>query len=257
MVRQDESVVLFDPIDPFDGPVEIAIEPISGDIYVARFDPVQHGGIHKDEHHHFIYRIHREGSDLLPFIGPPAPSSVVEGSGPLTIRLMGRHLKPGAVVIASGSPVPARPGADRFELLADLPASMTSSARMIEVQVENPGGSRSNIQSFTVTADPNPPGPPPQLNSLLVYKKKRSRVVSPVVAGSSAKKLRLLVMGAEFDASAQLLVNGTAVEIVSSSSTEIVGRLTNQMLANPGDFPVQVRNATGRLSNILRLMVVP
>src|SRR5262249_40044587 len=55
----------FGLIDPDEGPVEIAIDPISGDIYVARFDPVHHAD--PNEHHHFIYRIHRTGSDGLPF----------------------------------------------------------------------------------------------------------------------------------------------------------------------------------------------
>src|SRR5262249_35535499 len=89
-------ITQLEPIDPFDGPLDSAIDPISGDIYLVRFDPVAHRDL--NEHHHFIYRIHRTGSDALPFIGPPVPAAVKQGSIATTIALVGKHLKPGATV---------------------------------------------------------------------------------------------------------------------------------------------------------------
>jgi glucose/arabinose dehydrogenase len=248
----------FGLIDPNDGPVDTVIDPISGDIYVVRVDPVNHSN--PNEHHHFIYRIHRAGSDLLPFIGAVSPASVKKGSGAVTISLTGRHLKRGAVVVADGSPVATREGASVNEITADLPASLTDIERTITIEVRNPDGSLSNPQSFLVTKGdivPPPPDKSPQLTALFVYKKKRSNVENPVTVGAKAKKLKLVVTGLDFDAGAQLLVNGEPLEMVSQSATEMVGQVTKQMVAAAGELAVQVRNSTGKLSNTLKLLISP
>ncbi|HET9530890.1 MAG TPA: IPT/TIG domain-containing protein, partial [Blastocatellia bacterium] len=127
---------------------------------------------------------------------------------------------------------------------------------------QNTDGSRTNPQPFIVTRDDLPPPPPPpdvspQITSFFVYKKVRTKVINMVKAGSKAKKLRLVVTGTDFDANAQLLINGEAVQIESSSATEIVGRFTQAMLAAPGELAIQVRNSTNRTSNTVRLNVVP
>jgi hypothetical protein len=108
-----------------------------------------------------------------------------------------------------------------------------------------------------VTKNDVPPGKSPRLSSLFVYKKKRSKVVDPLVAGSAAKKLRLVVGGNDFDASAQLIVNGTALALDGMTATELIGRLTNELLAVPAELTVQVRNSDGKLSNALKLIVSP
>jgi uncharacterized protein YfaP (DUF2135 family) len=92
---------------------------------------------------------------------------------------------------------------------------------------------------------------------MFVYKKKRGNVFPAVPAGSNPKKFHLVVSGTDFDASAQLLVNGTALLIESASTTEIVGRFTREMLAAPGELTVQVKNSTGKLSNTVKVSVVP
>ncbi|MEW6208005.1 MAG: PQQ-dependent sugar dehydrogenase [Acidobacteriota bacterium] len=246
-------IARFEPIDPFDGPVEMAIDPISGDIYVARFDPVSHRD--PTEHHHIIYRIHREGSDSLPFIAKPAPQSVTAGSGMATINLIGRHLKPGAVALADGVPVTTHQGATRFDLIAEIPASMTATEREITIEVQNPDSARSNQQTFTVRRGGGDTGTP-ALASLFVYKKKRDRIVDPVVAGSKAKKFRIVVAGASIDSGAELFVGGQSLEVISVTATEIVGRLKNSIIASPGLVPVQVRNPNGKTSNTINLVVV-
>jgi glucose/arabinose dehydrogenase len=253
-------IVQFNPIDPFDGPVETAIDPISGDIYVARIDPVAHRD--PNEHHHFIYRIHRAGSDGLPFIGPVRPSSVKAGSATLTISVTGRHLKPGAVIfnLSDNTALATRQGASIFELVADLPASAIANERTITLEARNSNGAASNQQTFAVTrkdVDPPPVDKVPHLSSLLVYKKKRKKVVNPLTAGSAHKKLRLLVSGADFDAGAKLFVNDVALEIQSAGATELIAFVTQGMVAAPGELTVQVRNSTGKASNTLKLVVSP
>jgi len=249
----------FDVIDPDDGPVDTAIDPITGDIYVARFDPVHHFDI--TEHHNFIYRIHRTGSDALPFIGPPKPTAIKAGSAATTLSFAVRHIKTGAVVfdVTDNIALATRQGSSNFELLADLPASAIAGERTITLEVRNADGGRSNQEVFTVTkGDPNPPpDKSPQITSMFVYKKKRANVIAQLFVGMAAKKFRLVVDGTDFDAGAQLLVNNAALQLDSSSSTELVGVMTNSMVAAPGDLVVQVRNSTGETSNIFKLTVMP
>ena len=249
----------FDVVDPSDGPVDVAIDPITGDIYVVRFDSVNHHDT--NEHHHFIYRIHRTGSDALPFIGPPKPAAIKAGSSGVTISLVVRHVKPGATVfdLTHNTTLATRPGSSNFELLADLPASALASEGTITLEVRNPDASRSNQQTFAVTkGDPDPPPDKvPHISSLFVYKKTRNKVVDPVFAGIKGKKLRLVVDGTDFDSSAQLLVNGVALDLESSSSSELVGQMTNALTASPATLTIQVRNSTGKTSNTLTLTVAP
>jgi glucose/arabinose dehydrogenase len=250
-----QEIAEFGLIDPGDGPVDTAIDPISGDIYVARTDTVPHAD--QNEHHHFIYRIHRQGSDALPFIGATSPAFVKAGTGGLALNLIGRHLKPGAVVLADGVPLATRQGASLFDLIAELPASSTSSVRTIAIQVRNPDGSLSNLQSFAVTIDDEPPPPDktPQITNAFVYFKNRGRVINPVVTAQKGKKYGLVVSGINFGTGAQLLVNGTALEIVSSSATELEVRFTNPMLRQPGMLNIQVRTSDNKTSNIITINI--
>ena len=256
----EPSIIEFGLIDPNDGPVDTAIDPISGDIYVVRFDPVTHRDL--NEHHHFIYRIHRAGSDLLPFIGPPQPPAVKVGSAGLAISIVTRHVKPGAVVydVSDNVALPTHQGSSAFELIADLPSSALAAERTITLEVRNPDGTSSNQQHFRVTTgDPLPPPPDksPQLTSMFVYKKNRANVRDQLFVGMNLKKFRIVASGMDFDAGAQLLVNNTPLVLVSSSTTELVGRLINAFSQTPGELTVQVRNSTGKTSNALRLTVSP
>lgn len=259
--RVQPSIIEFGLIDPNDGPVDTAIDPISGDIYVARFDPVTHRD--PSEHHHFIYRIHRTGSDSLPFIGPAHPSAIKAGSAGVTIAFVTRHVKTGAVVfnVTDNVPLVTRQGSSNFELVADLPASALATDRTLTLEVRNPDSTRSNQQTFAVTqGDPGPPPPAektPQITSMFVYKKKRAKVRDQLFVGLNAKKFRMVVTGTDFDAGAQLLVNDISLSLESSSTTELVGQLVNALVQAPGELSVQVRNSTGKTSNILKLTVSP
>ena len=257
-VTDNQFIAQFDPIDPFDGPVETAVDPISGDIYVARLDTVTHRDT--SEHHHFIYRIHREGSDLLPFIGPVQPSAFKAGAGNVTIKLIGRHITANAVpiVFADGAPLATRLGANPFEIIADVPSFLTASERTITIEVRTLSGGRSNPQTLSITKnDPDPdPVKSPQITSMFVFKKKRTKVINPVIVVSNAKKFRLVVTGTDFDTGAQLFVNGVALSLDSASATELVGRFPKTMLSSPGELNVQVRNSTGKTSAIMKIIIV-
>jgi glucose/arabinose dehydrogenase len=259
-LRDDGFIIQLNPIDPGDGPIDAAIDPLSGDIYLARFDPVSHGAI-TSGHNHFIYRIHRTGSDAQPFIGAPRPAAIKAGSAAVTVSIIGRHLKAGAVVVnvTDNTTLTTRQGADRFELLAELAASALTTERTLQLAVRNPDGGLSNTQPFSVTkGDPDPPPEKlPQIASVVVYKKKPGNVLAAIPAGSNPKKLRIIVSGTNFDSGAQLLVNGTALALDSATTTELLGRFTRDMLAAPGELNVQVKNATGKLSNVVKVSVVP
>ena len=256
-VTDIQEIAEFGLIDPFDGPVDTAIDPISGDIYVARFDPVNHAD--PSEHHHFIYRIHRTGSDASPFIGNLQPASIQAGSGAKTLTLTSRHVPAGATLFADGVPLATRQGTSRYDLIADLPADLTSTVRTITLLLQNPGGALSNTLSLSVTRDEIPPPPPPpdktpQITSFFTYKKQPNKVVS-LLAGMNGKKIYLVVTGRDFAAGAQLLVNGTPLELISATETELVGRFTRPLLASPGNLTVLVRNPDGKSSTPITLTV--
>ena len=97
------------------------------------------------------------------------------------------------------------------------------------------------------------PDKSPQIT--LVQVKKKSKIIGTVTAGTKAKKLTLIVTGVDFDASAQLMVNGVALELLSASQTELSARFTKPMVAAAGELTIQVRNSTGKVSNIVRLVV--
>jgi glucose/arabinose dehydrogenase len=255
-VTQNEMIAEFGLIDPGDGPVDTRIDPISGDIYVARFDPVSHAN--PNEHHHIIYRIHRQGSDSQAFIGNLQPATLAVNSGATTIRVTGRRLRSGASLFADGVQLTTRQDANG-DWAADLPASFTTSQRTITIQAQNSDGTRTNMLSLMVKGSTPPPPPPdkvPQITSFFAYFKKRANVQNPLVAGTKAKKLGLVVTGTDFDATAQLLINGEAVELISASDTELIGKFTKAMVRTPGDLNIQIRNSTGKVSNVVKLTVV-
>jgi hypothetical protein len=243
------SIADFGLVDPGDGPVDTAVDPLSGDIYVARFDPIPHGGC--AERHNIIYRIHRAGSDSMPFIGPVHPA-MIDGPKPsASIQVFGRHIKVGATVLADGNPLVTR-RISQLELDADLPASLTSTSHTFAITVSNPDGTQSNSQSFQVVVQ----GPPPPMINTLTVTKKSGKVVDQLVAGMKAKKLQLIADGIRFDSGAELLVNGTQLSLISASATELIGAFTNDMLASPGTLTIQVKNSTGVLSDPKTLTVV-
>jgi hypothetical protein len=257
-VAESSQLVDFGLREEDDGPVDIAIDPISGDILVARVDLTPNQT--PSNRRNLIYRIHRQGSDLLPLIGPVSPSSIEAGSGMRTITLRGRHLKPGATVYADGLALTTRQGASPFDLEADLTVAAETTAaqariiRSIQIEVRNPDGLRSNAQTITVTAQE--PDDSPRLASLSATKKNGSPVDN-LKAGSKAKKFRLVVVGENFDAGAILTASGSEMQITDRSATRLEGRFTNSMIASPGELVIQVRNSTGKLSNTLRLTVAP
>jgi len=245
------SIVSFVPIDPDDGPSDLAIDPISGDIYVARLDVVPHEN--PNEHHNIIYRIHLAGSDSLPFLGPLTPSTVNVGAGQTTLTMLGRHLQPGVVVLANGAPLQtSQSGA--FGLSAILPASLTATSGTVSITIKNPDGHISNALPLTVNSPPPPPSP--DLTSLTVLKN-GAKVVASVTVRSKFKKLTLVANGTEFDSGAKLLVNGSALTLVSSSATKLVGAFTKSMVASARTLSIQVQNSSGETSSQLSLVVGP
>jgi hypothetical protein len=244
------SIADFGLVDPGDGPVDSAIDPLSGDIYVARFDPIPHAAC-PSEHHNEIYRIHRTGSDSMSFIGPVQPGVVtIQAAAPITIAVFGRHIKAGATVLADGTPLTTR-RVSQLELDADLPAALTTVSHTFSITVGNPDGTMSNSQPLVV----HDGGPPAPALSTVSVTKRTGKVVNQLIAGMKGKKLQLIADGTGFDSGAQLLVNGSQLSLVSSNTTEIIGALTNGIVAAPGTLTIQVMNSSGKVSNTMTLTV--
>ncbi|HUK92102.1 MAG TPA: hypothetical protein VLZ81_17005, partial [Blastocatellia bacterium] len=117
-----------------------------------------------------------------------------------------------------------------------------------------PDGHISNAQPLTVNSPPPPPSP--DLTSLTVLKN-GAKVVASVTVRSKFKKLTLVANGTEFDSGAKLLVNGSALTLVSSSATKLVGAFTKSMVASARTLSIQVQNSSGETSSQLSLVVGP
>jgi hypothetical protein len=111
---------------------------------------------------------------------------------------------------------------------------------------------RSNPQTITIFEEVRNP-----VLTELIVRKKAGKIIRQLAVGMKAKKLRLFATGADFESGAQLLVSGAAVQLLSSSPTELVGMFTQDMLAAPAQLTVQVRNPSGRVSNAITLTVAP
>jgi hypothetical protein len=95
---------------------------------------------------------------------------------------------------------------------------------------------------------------PPSITAVRVFKK--SRPIESIVAGAKVNKLRLSIYGVDFDSSAELLVNGEALELTYADGGSLDGRFTNSMIKRPGELSIQVRNSNGKTSNAFTVQVV-
>ncbi len=97
------------------------------------------------------------GTLRTPQITETTPTFILSSATPITLSVIGDGFQPAAVVRLDGSPVttstvptacPASPICR--ELVATVPATLLSSARRFVVDVQNPDGSVSNAESFSV-----------------------------------------------------------------------------------------------------------
>lgn len=92
-------------------------------------------------------------------------------------------------------------------------------------------------------------GAAPTLTSLQLLR--NDEPVSYLIAGSKAKRYRLILTGAGFVADTQVLVDAAEVKVISISSTETYTKLPSGRIGGAGTVLVQARNPDGQVSNSL------
>jgi hypothetical protein len=153
-----------------------------------------------------------------------SPASASTGGPAFTLVVNGSDFVSGAAVTWDG--------ADRGTTFvsssrvdASIPASDLALGKSVPVVVRNPSGVLSNAMTFPVN------NPRPTLTS-----------VSPDKASGGGTGLTLTLTGSNFAPNAKALWNGIDVATTYISPTEVRGTLTEQDLAQAGDFEVSVTN---------------
>jgi hypothetical protein len=80
--------------------------------------------------------------------------------------------------------------------------------------------------------------------------------VSQLVIGTKAKRYSLKIIGAAFDPSARVIVDGMKARVSSATSTEVDANFKGGPLMFPGEVTLQVVNPNGQSSNAITLEVV-
>lgn len=118
--------------------------------------------------------------------------------------------------------------------------------------------------SFNFDQDPRPlfmlqtrvcgaaPTPAPTISAMQALKK--GNPIDSLPAGAKWKKFQLDIMGSNFAATSQVMINGVLADTVTFiDSLQLTAGLSTGRIPGPGSITVQVRNADGQLSNIATL----
>jgi len=118
--------------------------------------------------------------------------------------------------------------------------------------------------SFNFDQDPRPPfmlqtrvcgsapAPAPTISAMQALKK--GNPIDSLPAGAKWKKFQLDIMGSNFAATSQVMINGVLADTVAFiDSLQLTAGLSIGRITGPGSITVQVRNADGQLSNVATL----
>jgi hypothetical protein len=242
-LSQNELTTVVNPTD-----VEV-----SGTINITVFTPQPGGGTSN-----IVVFTVTEGVLPVPQITSLSPGSIGAGANGATLTINGSNFvgAPGAGGSVSIATVDGANRTTTFisntQLAVALQASDIASVGPVNIAVLNPpdtnakppGGGLSNTVALNVV------NPTPVLKS-----------VSPqnVVAGTTSTTTSITASGSGFDASSQVLVNGTGRTTTFTSSTSISALLATSDLAAAGTYTVQVVNPApgGGSSQVLYFSVVP
>jgi len=171
-----------------------------------------------------------------PIVTSLAPSSAFTGQA-LTLTVNGSGFVSGATVEWNGSPL-VTSYVNGNELTAVVPASLTAAPGSAGVTVVNPGGSGSNVATFTISP------PPPSISGL-----------SPSSALAGGPGFTLTVNGSGFVSGATVWLNGSPLVTVYVNASQLTAAVSASQIAAPGSASVTVVNPGGSGSNTATLTI--
>lgn len=122
-----------------------------------------------------------------------------------------------------------------------------------EIYVVGIGGSVHKITSST-------PVPPPSLvaNSAIIRHSVKNQILNPVTVKRNGKKYEIVVRGTGFQEGADVIINGRVMKTRTGATPgqEVIAKLRNNTLQQPGTLTVEVVNPDTSRSNQLTIQVV-
>jgi hypothetical protein len=167
-------------------------------------------------------------SNPIPALAQVNPSSTLQGSGDLVIRLSGSSFVPGAQVLWDGAPLPTT-FVSATSLAASVPASDLVSVGSHDVSVSNPppGGGTSGSVTFSVT--PAVVNPVPSILS-----------ASPTQLPVSSINVQIAITGSSFISSSSATIGAQGVTTSYVSPTQLVAAIPAAYLSNAGTLQIGV-----------------
>jgi uncharacterized protein (TIGR03437 family) len=166
-----------------------------------------------------------------PIVTSLSPPSATAGGPALTLTVNGSGFLSGATVQWNSSPL-VTTYVNGNELTAVVPASLTAAPGSAGVTVVNPGGSGSNVATFTIS-------PPPSSISGL----------SPSSALAGGPGFTLTVTGSGFLPGATVDWNGSPLATTYVNASQLTAQVLTSQIAAPGTASVTVVNPGGAGSN--------
>jgi len=167
------------------------------------------------------------------------PSTVLTGSGALTLHVTGSNFASTAIVRVNNASRTTT-FIDSSHLDAAIPASDVSSSHTLTITVLNPNNKISNSLNVTVSATV----PSPTITQ-----------ISPDTVPAASLGFDLTVIGTNFVNGAAVRVNGTARVTTFTSTTQLTAHILSSDVSSAGTPAITVRNPDGKISNSVNLTV--
>src|ERR1017187_1924797 len=174
---------------------------------------------------------------LAPAISSLSSTSIAAGSAAFVLTVSGANYLSGSQVSFNGAALAAT-FVNSTTSTATVPANLLATPGAVNVQVVNPGGSLSNVVTFTVTAALS-------LGS-----------ISPTSVPVGSPAFNLTVTGASFASGSQVSLNSTALATTFVSPNSLTVIVPASLVSSTGQFNVQVVNPGAAASNALPFSVV-
>jgi glucose/arabinose dehydrogenase len=99
--------------------------------------------------------------------------------------------------------------------------------------------------------------PPFKIESVTIRRRASEKILNPIIVKDNGKKYDIVIQGSGFAPNAEVFINGRKMEIKEGISTdeELVARLRNSTLLQPGVLVIEVVNPDGVHSNAFSIRV--
>ncbi len=184
----------------------------------------------------------RVQAQAAPVLNRIAPETVTAGGPTFTVRLQGQNFVTGAMVLLDGVPLSTARVASKKLALADIPASAIANIGSHTLQVVNPGGASTGVETLNVVA--------------------QAANLSLSLEGNAAQEdlgfaFFVEARGEGFNEETIVTVYGEAQETEVRSANRLRFVLPKKFSTEPARIPIMVRNANGNRSNIDIFFIVP